>query len=86
MNKAAALKSAAEGKWSVGDLRKLVQSQRQHGGASVVNPALSRQQALDLYEAALAGREDAEMPDVSFRGGPSKWALTVANILRDCHP
>jgi hypothetical protein len=86
MNKAAALRSATESKWSVGDLRKLIQSQRPYGGASVVNPALSRQQALDLYEAALAERDDAEVPEALFRGGPSRWALTVANILRDCHP
>lgn len=93
MNKQAARKVALEGKMSVGDLRRIISAKRGVGGMSRVNPAIPLERALDIYDAALAGHADEDVPEVwrvdpySRRGTkkPTGAALTITNILRDCN-
>jgi hypothetical protein len=93
MNRKAAQDRAREEKLSVGDLRQMIMSARFRGGMSKVNPAFSTDEVCDIYEAALAGRDDAEIlkawrPDIHSRHAgaqkPSRDFLQVTNILRDC--
>jgi hypothetical protein len=92
MNKREAQRIARSGDISIGELRHFIKEARGRGGMSRVNPTLALERVLDIYEAALAGREDAEKPvgmklDVyspSGRMKPSRDSLTICNILRDC--
>lgn len=89
MNKTKARAEAAENKRSIGDLRALIADTRANG-FSAVNPAIPKAKVLEIYAAALEGRPDDEVPsgtrvDVyTGRTRPSRDALLIANILRDC--
>lgn len=92
MNKQAARKKALEGKLSIGDLRQMIQAARGSDGISAVNAAIPKERALDIYEAAIATRDDAEVPTVLRpdiysnlgRMKATRDALIITNILRDC--
>lgn len=92
MNKVAARKRALEDKITIGELRSAISTSRSRGGFSTVNPAVMLDRALDIYEAALAGRDDAEVPaawqtdpySYTNRMKPSYDVLLITNILRDC--
>jgi len=82
---------AIHGAMSFGELRNLIRASRGRGGMSRVNPAFTLEQALDIYERAIADRVDGETPpglrhDV-YRPGRmrrTRDGLIVQNILRDC--
>lgn len=90
MNKTEAKKQAVNNARTIGDLRKLIASKRGGDGFSKVNSAIPLDRALDIFEAAIAGRDEAEIPkglryDVyKRRDVPSKDSMIVANILREC--
>lgn len=90
MNKKMANEKSIEGKLSVGELRRMIQSARELGGKSQVNPQFTMQQVCDIYSAALGDRDDAEVPEgmkydvYRRRNVPSKDSLIIRNILRDC--
>lgn len=90
MNKKMANEKSVEGKLSIGDLRRMIQSARDLGGKSQVNSQFTIEQVCDIYSAALEGRDDAEIPcgmkyDVyKRRDVTSKDSLIIRNILRDC--
>lgn len=97
MNKTRAKQLAESGTITVGQLREYIAKARSvmtPGAASIVNASVSLRQALDIYEAALAGRHaDALMPvfvrDPYSRAGkmrPHGDSLITRNILRDCAP
>lgn len=89
MGKTEAKKLADAGGISVGDLRKMIADARGKRSVCNINPQLEHGQALDIFEAALAGRDDAEVPktlteDV-YRPGRLKATpdhLLISNILR----
>ena len=91
MNKAKARKIALEGRLTVGDLRAKIAAARSIGGMSRVNPSFYLWRTLDIYEAALAGRDDGETPTVwrpdlhSTTGAmkPTLDVMLITNILRD---
>jgi hypothetical protein len=82
---------AEQGVLSIAELRAMIALARGRGGQSRVNPTIPLEHALDIYEAALAGREDSEVPAVwrpdpySKSDGmkPTKDVLIITNILRD---
>lgn len=93
MNRSAAQLKARTETLTIGDLRKTIASARARGGMSKVNPAFSLDEVCDIYEAAIAGRAETEIPkawkaDIYSRHPgaqkPSKDFLIVVNILRDC--
>jgi hypothetical protein len=90
MNKTKARKLSQEGKLSIGELRAMIRNARTRTGMSSVNPALPIQRVLDIYDAALAQRPDAEVPagmkcdPYTGRMRPSRDSLIIANVLRDC--
>lgn len=91
MNKREAKIRSREGKLSIGDLRKMIAEARLRGGPSKVNPQFTLAETCNIFEAALADRDDAEIP-VGMRGDPyrngrtipTRDSLTIYNILRDC--
>lgn len=93
MNKRKARAIALEGKTSVADLRQMIAGARNRNGNSNVNPAFLLSDVLDIYDAALKGRDDAEVPvvwktDIYSRRGamkPTPDVLLITNILRDCY-
>lgn len=94
MNKRDAKTKSQASEISIGELRSMISTARQRGGMSRVNPAVSLEQACDIYERSLAGRDDAEIPagmrvdPYSSRGAmkPSRDSLIIKNILWDCAP
>lgn len=93
MNKRDAKKRAEAGTTSIGELRAMIAAARAGGGIpmSRVNPAIPLARALDIYEAALTGRDAAEKPAGlksdpyrPRRMKPTRDSLIVTNILRDC--
>jgi hypothetical protein len=90
MNKQTAKKMAQSNELSVGDLRKMIAAARPRGGMSRVNPQFTLEQTCDIFEKALAGREDGEIPKgmrydpYKNREMPSRDSLMINNILRDC--
>jgi hypothetical protein len=90
MNKQTARKKSREGLLSVGELRIMIRSAKNRGGLSQVNPQFTLKQTCDIFENALADREDSEIPsgmrlDVyKNRMVPSRDSLIIYNILRDC--
>ena len=93
MNKRKARAMALEGKTSIADLRRMIEGARSRDGNSVVNPAFTLHDVLNVYEAAIERRDDAEVPAAwtrnpySLRGAmePTGDVLLITNILRDCH-
>lgn len=90
MNKRAAKAKAQEGKLTIGELRKMIASRRGFGGMSAVNGAIPLERVLEIYDAALAGRPEEEVPKAwrtdpyTGREKPSADVLIITNILRDC--
>jgi hypothetical protein len=92
MDKRKARKLAESEAFSIGDLRKLIEARSSATGPSRVNPSLTAKHATDIFAAALAGRDDAEIPkawrtDPYSRTGAMKHtrdALTITNILWEC--
>lgn len=92
MNKRAAQELSRSGTLSIGELRKKITDARGKRSFSVVNPAIPHEQVLSIYESALEGRDDSEVPagmrpDIYSNVGamkPTKDALIIQNILRDC--
>lgn len=76
---------------SIGQLREMISKARGRGGLCSINPQLTHEQACDIFEKALEGRDDAEVPktlteDV-YRAGrmrATKDNLLISNILRVC--
>ena len=93
MNKRDAKAKSTSGTVTIGECRRLIAAARvcDRGEMSKVNRALSLRQAYDIYEAAIAGRDDAEAP-AGMRANPyrparydrTKDSLIIQNILRDC--
>lgn len=92
MNKREAQRLSDKGGYTVGDLRAVIAAARGRQETSAVNNAIPYEAALDIYEGALKGRDDAEdikawAPDVYSRSGRmrrTKDNLLVKNILWDC--
>jgi hypothetical protein len=92
MNKREANIRSTEGTISIGDLRRVISVTRNisDNKMSRVNPSLTLKAACDIYEKALAGRNDSEIPagkryDVyRERDVPSYDSLLIRNVLRDC--
>lgn len=92
MNKTEAQKLSDKGGYTIADLRAIIASARGSREMSRVNGALTHARALDIYEAALNGRQDDEdikawTPDIHSRSGAmrrSRDNLLVKNILWDC--
>lgn len=93
MNRAAAKKKAQEETLTIGELRQMISAARLKGGMSKVNPAFTIDSVCDIYDGALEGRLDDELPkawrrDIYSRHAdavkPSRDVLIVTNILRDC--
>ena len=82
---------ALEGVISIGELRDFIKSARGQGVMSNVNPAFPLEDTLDIYERAIAGREDNEVPkawrndpySLSGRMKPTADVLLITNVLRD---
>lgn len=91
MGKRAAKERADAGGISIGQLRAMISEARGRGGPCRINPNLSHEQACDIFERALEGRPDDEVPktlapDV-YRAGRMRATrdhLTISNILRVC--
>ena len=91
MNKRRARQMALEGIISIGELRDFIKSARGQGGMSNVNPAFPLEDTLDIYERAIASREDNEVPKAwrndpysrSNRMKPTTDVLLITNVLRD---
>ncbi len=94
MGKQAAKKLAESETLSVGDLRAMIARARARGGMGTVNPTLTMDRVCGIYDAALEGRDDTEVPKAwrsdpyssTGRLKPTRDALIVANICRDCGP
>jgi hypothetical protein len=90
MNKRMASEKSTQSRLSIGELRQMIAAARDRGGLSRVNAQIYLAQACDIYEGALAGRPDDEVPagmkyDVYKRHDvPSMDSLIIRNILRDC--
>jgi hypothetical protein len=90
MNKKLAKEKSIAGEISVGELRKMIATARPRGGMSRVNPQFTLEQTCDIFEKALTGRDDTEIPSGmrldTYRQQmvPSRDSLIIRNILRDC--
>ncbi|NNH59490.1 hypothetical protein HLI01_22405 [Rhizobium laguerreae] len=93
MNRSAAQLKARTETLTIGDLRQMISATRGKARVSKVNPAIPIDRVLGIYEAALEGREDTEIPkawkqDIYSRHPgaqkPSRDFLIIVNILRDC--
>lgn len=93
MGRRAAQEKARAETVSIGELRAMIEAARTRGGMGRVNPTLPMHQVCDIYERALDGRPDDEVPKAwrsdyySRRDNavkPSRDFLIVCNILRDC--
>lgn len=91
MGRTEAKKRADAGGISIGELRRLIVAARGKRLACNINPQLTHEQALDIFEAALEGRDDAEVPKTLVqdiyrpkRMKATRDHLTISNILRVC--
>jgi hypothetical protein len=90
MNRRAAAEKATESSISIGDLRRMIAATRGRGGMSRVNPKIPLELVLDIFERAIAGRPDDEVPigtrwdSVRRRTMRTRDSLIMQNILRDC--
>lgn len=90
MNKRDARERSTQGTLSIADLRGLIAAKRGAGGMSKLNPQFTLEQALDVLERGIAARDAAEVPpglryDIyKERNVPSRDALIIQNILREC--
>ena len=64
-----------------GELKQMVTNTRGRGGQSCVNPQFSLEDVLDMFDGALQGRADDDVPRDSHRR--SDIMLTI-NVLREC--
>ena len=91
MGKRKAKQTADAGGISIGQLRDMIQKARGRGGPCNINPQLTHEQACDIFERALEGRNDVEIPKTLvediYRPGrmrATKDHLIISNILRVC--
>ena len=90
MNKQEAKRISISSTLSIGQLRQYIADARGRPWQSRVNSEFAMAQVCEIYERALAGRDDAEVPDgvrynvYKHRNEPSKDSLIIYNILRDC--
>jgi hypothetical protein len=91
MGKSEAKKRADAGGISIGDLREMIAKARGKRTVCNINPQLTHEEALDIFEKGLAGRDDSEVPitlaeDVyrPNRMKPTRDHLVISNILRVC--
>jgi hypothetical protein len=90
MNKRAARTKSLSGQISIGELRKMIADAKTRGGMSTVNPQFTIEQTCTVFEKALAGRDDSEIPKALAydayrrRNVQTRDSLTIYNILRDC--
>jgi hypothetical protein len=82
MNKAKAMKMAEENTMTIRELRDLIAAARGKGGQSRVKPQLAKEDALDIFEWAIADRLDDEIP--AGTRDDTRDQLMIANILREC--
>ncbi len=94
MGKQAARKLVESETLSISDFRAMIASARGTGRMSTLNPQFTLDQTCDIFERALEGRDGAEVPKAlrpdpyspSGRLKPTRDALTMSNICRDCGP
>lgn len=91
MGKSEAKKRADAGGISIGELREMIAKARGKRVVCNLNPQLTHEQALDIFEKALEGRDAAEVPKTLtediYRPGRMRATrdhLTISNILRVC--
>lgn len=91
MGKTEAKKRADASNISIAELRALIAKARGRGGPCNINPQLTHEQACDVFEKALDGRPDDEVPKTLvpdiYRAGRMKATrdhLIISNILRVC--
>lgn len=90
MNKTLAKHEAMNNVRTIGELRSLIAACREQDRPSRVNPSLPLHAVLDIFAAALNGRDENEAPkgmcyDIYRRRDViSRDALIIANILREC--
>lgn len=91
MGKRKAKELADAGGISIGQLREMISKARGRGGLCNINPQLTHEQACDIFERGLEGRDDAEVPKTLtediYRPGRMRVTrdhLTISNILRVC--
>lgn len=80
MNKREARRRALYDVFTVGQLRSLIASARESkalSGPSSVNKSITKEQALDIFDAALGGYEDGHVMEARID------VLTITNILRE---
>lgn len=92
MGRVEAKKRAQSGMVTVGELRAIIAKVADRPGYSRLNPAIPMAKAIEIYSAVLEGMPDDARPvtmktDPYSRVGkllPTRWCLTISNILRDC--
>lgn len=91
MGKSEAKKRADAGGISIGELRRMIAEARGKRAVCNINSMLTHEQALDIFEAALSGRDAAEVPktlveDIHRPGRmrATRDHLKISNILRVC--
>lgn len=80
MNKHEARNAVSRGTITLGMLRNALK-RADLGGRSVVNPGLSKQQAMDILCKAIAADERA---DATVMNGGARDILTATNVIREC--
>lgn len=90
MNKRDAKKAADTFAGTIGELRAMIRAAPRYG-QSVVNKALTKERALEVFARALDGRQDDERPAMfqpdPYRPGQQAATgdrLIVQNIMREC--
>lgn len=91
MGKTEAKKRADAGGISIGELREMIVKARGKRVECNLNPQLTHEQALDIFERALEGRDATEVPKTLVvdvyrpnRMKATRDHLTISNILRVC--
>lgn len=87
MNQTTAKKKAYEGNIRVGDLREILNKASTQGNCKT-NPSLPRDAAVDIFLAALKGRDDDDTPDTTMLGRRdritlNKFGMIAKNILAE---
>lgn len=91
MGKNEAKRRADAGGISIRELRSMIANARGRGGPCRINAQLTHEQACDIFERALEGRADEEVPKTLTediyrhdRMRATKDHLLISNILRVC--
>ena len=91
MNKRAAKAKTLEGTITIGELRRMIDNVRGEDRQSRVNPAFHLRDTVDIFEKAIAGRKDDEVPRIQKSDPYSRTGrmmatrdfLLITNILRE---